>query len=171
MNISIKLLSIEDARSLYDFELENRAYFETFVPGRGEDYYIYENFLASLKDLLKEQEEGVSYFHLIINEANQIVGRMNLVDVDKEKRQGSIGYRVGKSYLGKGVASVALQLLLQEAIMEYSVNEFLASTTSNNVASQRVLEKNNFVLQSVDKKKIVWEDGVKYDFLNYIRKS
>lgn len=71
------------------------------VPGRGSNYYVYEYFQKQLAELLKEQTEGISYFHLIRNTEKEIVGRINLVDVDKEKRIGSLGYRVGEGFTKK----------------------------------------------------------------------
>ena len=44
MDISIKKLEETDFEKLFEFELENRVYFEEIVPGRGEDYYHFDIF-------------------------------------------------------------------------------------------------------------------------------
>ncbi|MDF2684686.1 MAG: putative acetyltransferase, partial [Brevibacillus sp.] len=151
---------------LYQFECSNRAFFEKMVPSRGEDYYRYEHFLQSLEQLLEEQEAGLSLFTLIRDEAGMIVGRMNLVDMDREKRSGHIGYRVGESVAGKGVASLALQLLQKEAAERYGMTQLYAKTTRANIPSQKVLLKNGFELYSVEPEAAEW-DGKREDFLHY----
>lgn len=143
VDIAIKKLQEEDFEKLYEFELENRAYFEQIVPGRGDDYYNYEIFKQRNKALIDEQNQGLSYFFLIKNKEDKVLGRMNLVDIDKSKGFGHIGYRVGKAYTGKGIASRALKLLLEKTT-ELGIRQILAKTTTNNKASQKVLEKSGF---------------------------
>ncbi|WP_134685954.1 GNAT family N-acetyltransferase [Brevibacillus migulae] len=62
--------------------------------------------------------------------------RINLVDFNLEKGEAEIGYRVGESCVGKGVASRGLELLLQKAVCDYGVSRLFAKTTSANVGSQ-----------------------------------
>ena len=143
MDIAIKKLQEEDLEKLYEFELENRAYFEEMVPSRGDDYYNFETFKQRNKALMDEQDQGLSYFYLIKNKEGLILGRMNLVDIEKLKGVGHIGYRVGKAYTGKGFANRALNLLL-ETTTELGIRQISAKTTTNNIASQRILEKNGF---------------------------
>ncbi|WP_156856667.1 GNAT family N-acetyltransferase [Oceanobacillus sp. AG] len=109
----------------------------------GDKYYIFENFTKKNKALLDEQSKGLSYFYLIKNEDGLILGRINLVNVDKNQGTGHIGYRVGESYIGKGIANKSVNLLLT-TINKQEIKEILAKTTTDNIASQRVLEKNGF---------------------------
>ncbi len=75
--------------------------FETMVPNRGSKYFEFEYFQKLLDDLLIEQADGDSYFYLIRNEEKEIVGRINLVDIDMETRISSLGYRVGEKFTKK----------------------------------------------------------------------
>jgi len=145
--MNLTLLSKDDAMDLYDFELKNRAYFEQSVPGRGDDYFVIENFVRVLDGLLSEQETGTCYFHLIKDDAGEIIGRLNLVDIVNGTAH--VGYRIAESFAGKGIASKALQLLLACAKERYHVHQLLAKTTIDNLSSQRVLEKNGFQLTCV----------------------
>ena len=142
-NIIIEKLQDEDFEKLFEFELENRAYFEEMVPSRGDDYYNFETFKQRNKALMNEQGQGLSYFYLIKNKEGLVLGRMNLVDIEKAKGLGHIGYRVGKSYTGKGIANKTLKLLL-ETSAQLGLRRISAKTTTNNIASQKILEKNGF---------------------------
>ena len=143
MDIYIEKIQITDAEDLYEFELENREKFEEMVPTRGDDYYNPEFFKKRHVALLGEQVQGDSFFYLIKDKASSILGRINLVDIDKFHQIGHLGYRVGQAHTGKGIATKALKLLLETEI-DLDIKQIKAKTTTNNIASQKVLEKNGF---------------------------
>ncbi|WNS74981.1 GNAT family N-acetyltransferase [Bacillus sp. DTU_2020_1000418_1_SI_GHA_SEK_038] len=147
MKIFIEKLCETDFERLFIFDLENRHFFETMVPSRGDDYYEYDNFKLKNEALLEEQSRGISYFYLIKDESDSILGRINLVDIDPVERVGSVGYRIGEVHTGQGIANHALKMLLEE-VSELGVKHIKAMTTTDNVASQKVLEKNRFVLMA-----------------------
>ncbi|MED1023987.1 GNAT family protein [Bacillus mycoides] len=161
MEIYIEQLKNQDAEDLFNFELTNKSFFETMVPSRGSNYYVYEYFQKQLDELLKEQTEGISYFHLIRNTEKEIVGRINLVDVDK------LGYRVGEKFTKKGVAASSVKLILAQARV-YEINEIHAMTTTNNIASQIVLEKNGFSREKEAETTTVDLNGENVNFVHYI---
>lgn len=101
MNIIIEKLKYTDIESLYEFEIENRIFFEEMVPSRGDDYYIPEVFKVRNESLLDEQVKGLSFFYLIKDENNSILGRINLIDIDNSDKIGFLGYRVGQTTLEK----------------------------------------------------------------------
>lgn len=166
MNISLEELHINDAERLFKFELENRTFFEKMVPSRGDDYYDYEVFKSRLQALLDEQAQGGSYFYLIKNNNGYILGRMNVIDIDKTQKTGHVGYRVGQRYIGKGIASEALKLLLKTA-SEKGLDTIQAKTTTNNKASQNVLEKNGFTLIATRHEEFEFA-GQRMQFLHYV---
>jgi ribosomal-protein-alanine N-acetyltransferase len=164
LEISINSLQERDAEELFEFEKNNRLFFEQMVPSRGEDYYNFETFKIRHKELLTEQQENKSKFYLIRDNSDKIIGRINLVDIDTTNDIAEVGYRVGQEYGGKGIGARALKLLLKT---EISVKKIKAKTTTNNIASQRVLEKNGF------KKVYISDDefelnGQKLQFIDYI---
>ena len=166
MGITLEALHINDAESLFEFELENRTFFEEMVPSRGDDYYIFEIFKRRQQALLDEQAQGRSYFYLIKNNNGSILGRMNVIDIDETQKTGHVGYRVGQRYIGKGIASKALKLLLKVA-SEMGLATIQAKTTTNNKASQIVLEKNGFTLIATRNEEFEFA-GQKVQFLHYV---
>lgn len=61
MKIKLGILQKKDAEPLFQFETENRAFFETMVPSRGENYYKYDQFLRIMEELLSEQVDRKSH--------------------------------------------------------------------------------------------------------------
>ena len=144
MKIYLSKLTFEDAQRLLEFELTNRRFFELMVPTRGDDYYKLDQFLINHQVLLNEQEEGLSTFYLIKNEIAGIVGRINLIDINKQLGTAHLGYRIGEAFLGKGIATQSVKLIL-ELIEEQSIHQLYAKTTMDNIASQKVLERTGFL--------------------------
>lgn len=140
MNLYLSLLSLDDAEQLFAFEKDNKEFFESFVPPRPDTYFRYEDFCETLEVLLEEQDDRRSLFYLIKDENGQIIGRMNLVDIDWVTKSSNIGYRVGQHFSGKGVAVKGLQMLISES-KKMGLKELRAKTTSNNFPSQKVLDR------------------------------
>ncbi|WKA56575.1 GNAT family N-acetyltransferase [Planococcus shixiaomingii] len=142
MEITINLINEFDAQELFEFELRNRGFFEKMVPSRGNDYYTWDTFIERHRQLLNEQERGLSHYYLIKDKPGNIAGRINLVDIDLTTNEAEIGFRIGEAYVGKGIANRALNLLLNS---ESTIETIHAKTTTVNYASQKVLEKNGFI--------------------------
>ncbi|MFJ7933793.1 GNAT family N-acetyltransferase [Sporosarcina sp. NPDC096371] len=144
MDIFLEKLHLADAEQLFAFELDNRTYFEEMVPTRGNDYYNFDFFKSRHESLLEEQDQGSSCFYLIKDKDASILGRMNVVDIEEPQGVGHLGYRVGQIHTGKGIAHKALKILIEKVVEEGRIKQLRAQTTTNNIASQKVLEKNGF---------------------------
>lgn len=143
--ISIKLLSVKDQDGLFDFETRNRKYFERIGLSRSDAYYERSSFVKILKELIDEQQKDAHYMYLVINEQNDIVGRVNLTDVVRGPlRKAELGYRIGEQHQGKGFATAAVRLVLMQASKVHELHRIEAGTSPQNIGSQVVLIKNGF---------------------------
>lgn len=165
MDITIEQLQATDAKKLFEFELVNRVFFEKMVPTRGDDYYHFDSFQERHEALLDEQAKGNSLFYLIKDQNGSIIGRINLVDIDKVQGVAHIGYRIGEIYTGKGIAVKALTLLL-ENVTKMNISKLLAQTTTTNIASQKILEKNGFIHVKLSDEEFEM-NGQKFKFTYY----
>lgn len=124
------------------FERANREYFATFIADRGDDYFA--EFEARHLGLLDEQAAGLCYFHVLVDSGGAIVGRVNLVDV--ADRGAELGYRIAAAAGRQGLATAAVAQVCELATTEYGLRTLRAGTAVANVASQKVLMRNGFVL-------------------------
>lgn len=162
LGITINSLQEHDAEELFEFEKDNRLFFEEMVPSRGEDHYKFETFKVRHRELLEEQQNGKSKFYLIRNSSGDIVGRINLIDITSDGAE--IGYRVGKEYLGKGIGNKALNLLLKTKL---NLKKIKGKTTTNNIASQKILEKSGFKQVCISDDEFEM-NGQKLKFIHYV---
>ncbi|MEG0238017.1 MAG: N-acetyltransferase, partial [Clostridium sp.] len=65
--MSIRIIGIneKDWHDLLKFEIDNRSFFEESCISRGDKYYEENNFKEILRELIKEQEQGIHYMYLI----------------------------------------------------------------------------------------------------------
>ena len=95
---------------------------------------------------------STSAFFILIADG-KIIARANLTDI--EQNIAEIGYRVCESMIGQGIASKAVSHLITIAIKEMNLAELHAKTTTNNLASMRVLEKCGFIKTHVTENAVV----------------
>ncbi len=166
-DVIIKLLEESDALDLLQFELENRAFFERMGFPRGDNYYESNNFNAIIKELVEEQEKGLVYMYLIKDYSGRIIGRVNLVSVVRgDFNKAELGYRIGEEYQGKGYATSAVKLVLDEAVSKHKLHRIEAGTSPDNIGSQIVLIKNGFQFTG-RYSKFINENGKWNDSINF----
>lgn len=73
---------------------------------------------------------------------------------------------MGQAHTGKGIANKALKLLIETVTGK--VKQIKAKTTTNNIASQRVLEKNGF--ERIESSEEFEMNGQMLKFVYYILK-
>ena len=169
INIQIELMNLNNMQDIYDFEVENREYFEKNLPPRGVEYYIPEKFNQIIQSLIDEQGRGECFMYVVRDSAHKMVGRVNFTSVvNGEAKSAELGYRIGECAVGKGITTEAVRLALKLGAGEHGFVKITAGTSSDNIASQKVLEKNGFSL--VDKMENFMKiNGEWVDSLNYVR--
>jgi ribosomal-protein-alanine N-acetyltransferase len=133
----IRPLAADDAGELAALLVENRAFLAPFEPDRGERFYTVEGQLERL-----EHENKHAF---VILDGEQIAGTVTLSNVVRGPLQSAnLGYWVAEKTNGRGLATKAVGELIPIAFGELGLHRLEAGTLVDNVASQRVLEKNRF---------------------------
>lgn len=139
--MQLKLLSTDQTKSVLEFEAKNKDYFELYVPPRPNEYFTQSSLHNIIKSLCKEQDRGECYLYLAYNN-DQLIGRANLVNIQDGTAE--LGYRLCQTATGQGHATQIVANLIKIAKSQLSLSLIKAHTTTDNLASIRVLEKNNF---------------------------
>ncbi|MFI5692435.1 GNAT family N-acetyltransferase [Kribbella sp. NPDC051586] len=138
--VTLELLTAEHADAVLAFELENRAYFASWIWDRGDDYFA--NFAAKHASLLAEQAAGICRFHVLVDESGAVAGRVNLVDL--ENGSAELGYRIAEKWAGQGLATAAVRAIIGLAATAYGLSTLSAGASDHNGASQAVLTRAGF---------------------------
>lgn len=132
----------EHAGAILDFETANRDYFAAAVPDRGDDFFA--DYPARHAALLAMQEAGTDRFHVLMSDDGVIAGRVNLVRISGDEAE--VGYRIGKDFTGRGVATEAVRRVCGLARGSYGLKRLHAAVTMDNPASRTVLLRNGFTI-------------------------
>lgn len=137
---------VGDAEALLEFELANRAYFESIINARPASFYCYEAVRYSIEEASQYRLLGTGYQYLI-KSSGAIIGRINLTGVLKPYyNKATLGYRIGEEFAGQGIGTKAVSLMLDEAFGSLALWRIEALVREDNIGSARVLEKNGFSL-------------------------
>ncbi|MFE9403520.1 GNAT family N-acetyltransferase [Streptomyces sp. NPDC006530] len=140
----LELLRHDHAGGLLTFERENRAYFAASIPDRGDDFFA--RFDARLEALLAEQEAGICFFHVVVDDEGDVVGRVNLIDAAAGSAE--LGYRIAERAAGRGLATASVREVCVLASRTYGLTSLTARTTLDNAGSRAVLTRAGFVVTS-----------------------
>jgi ribosomal-protein-alanine N-acetyltransferase len=154
--IRLRTLTTQDLLPLLVFERENRAWFEQFVEGRGDAFYTPEGIAQHIATYLDGHAKGTWYPGLLVDSADNIVGRTNLKDISHDDQSAELGYRLAKAQTGAGHATAAVALVKEVARGELGLDHLRAVVAQGNVASTRVLEKSGFVRMPADARPTNW---------------
>jgi len=141
--VIFETLSDKHLHLLFQFELDNRQWFESLISPREDYFYTTAGIKMHIFDSVINMQLGTHYSGVLIQN-DRIVARGNLKDISVKKQNASVGYRVAEQNTGNGYASYCLTELLRIANDVYSLKELEALVLDNNPASKEVLQKRGF---------------------------
>jgi [ribosomal protein S5]-alanine N-acetyltransferase len=142
--VAIRRVTAADAPALLAFELTHRAYFESWVNARDPGFYSEQGVAAAIAAAEAAWAADQAFQYLIV-EDGRIVGRVNLTAVRRAHFHcADLGYRIGEHDGGRGVASRAVALCLEQAFGTHGLGRIEAIARPENKGSIRVLERSGF---------------------------
>jgi len=186
--------TVDYAEELLQFELDNRAFFETRINARLSSFYSLQGVTKALELAEQDALADVGYQYLIVadsqviasmehdspeNKSQNIVGRINLSRVRRAHfHSAELGYRIAQAACGQGFASKAIGLVMAKAFTELQLVRLEATASEINHASIRALQRNgfsqfgrarrSFELQGCWYDLLHFEAHANYDFLHQI---
>ncbi|WP_053145027.1 GNAT family N-acetyltransferase [Pseudomonas sp. P97.38] len=145
----IRELKRTDTEALLAFEAQNREWFESHIDPRDPAFYSLQGVADHIDGYLSGFAVG-TWHPLVIEDCNaRIVGRANLKNIHSPLDSAEVGYRIGRQACGKGLATMALRHLIQEAAQRWKLTQLVAYVYAENVGSRKVLERCGFVAEAV----------------------
>ena len=87
---------------------------------------------------------------------HEAVGSIGLtLEQDIEVGTAEVGYWLGESVWGRGIATAALRTFAAWAFEEFKIRRLFAGVMFHNHASRRVLEKTGFVLEGIHRQHVI----------------
>lgn len=165
----MRLMQTSDAAELAATYSRNRAHLAYWDPARPEEFYTEDWQAADITKRLAAHEAGADHLFGLFA-GDRIVGRFNLTSIVRGPFQSSsLGYWVDASYTGRGLASAAVNAIIETARDDLGLHRIEASTLVDNDASQGVLRKAGFMQIGMAPKYLkiagTWQDHNLYQIL------
>jgi [ribosomal protein S5]-alanine N-acetyltransferase len=138
----LQQLRADHESAVLAFELANRKYFAAFVSDRGDNFF--DHFTGQHNALLARQAAGFGAYYVLVTEDGSVLGRFNLYFTGDGTAE--LGYRVAQDVAGRGVATATVREVCRLAADRHGLRTLDAATSSQNVASAKVLAKCGFTL-------------------------
>lgn len=152
-NVKLRIIGLSDCNENYlnwlnDYE--TNLYMDTrWIPQT----------LDSIRQFVSTVTESTNNYLFAVEYENKHVGNIKLGHIDYIHKFADVSYFIGdKSVRGKGVASIAVNLVCGFAFEDVHLNKTIAGTYPQNIASQKVLERNGFKLEGVQKSQYFIDD-------------
>ena len=94
-----------------------------------------------------ETNEGINWA-ITLKGNDTLIGYIGHYHIKWEHFRSEIGYMLSPEFKGKGIVTEAIQLIVQYGFNEMSMHSLEAVIDPANIASAKVLEKNNFIREA-----------------------
>lgn len=95
---------------------------------------------------LATKDDPIHFFAIDVD--GQAVGGIGIHPQDDiHRKNAELGYWLAEPFWGQGIISYAIKQAVDFAFATYDIDRIFARPFGTNVASQKVLEKNNFILE------------------------
>lgn len=115
-------------------------------------------FLETSKTNWNKKNKGWN-FGIFKKENKEFLGCVTILPHQDDNIIGNLGYWLGRKYWENGYASEAVEKIVDYSFKELGVRKISAGAFSVNKASQKVLLKNNFKIEGIQKKQKILRNG------------
>lgn len=158
-SISLRLLSKVDI---------DEEYCSWYVNNDGHlDYFTGSGRIFSEDVLIKDHQDGIDsrrwYYYLIVSDTGEKVGNIKIGPIDSKNKTSDLVCLIGnRSFLGRGLASIAIGMANQIAFSEYDIRRLHGGMFASNIPSIKAYTKAGWVIEAT-LKGYYWVDGKNED--------
>ena len=167
-NYSIRLLEIQDLDNYFELVENNRKRLEDFFIGTVSKTGTYDETRNFVEDMIQRTKEKVYFPYIIIDNSNRnIIGFLDLKNIDWSIPKSELGFYIDKNYAGKGIITKALNLLCKFCFSQYKFQKIFLRTHPTNISAKTVAEKCGFELEGIIRKDYKTSSGKIIDLVYY----
>jgi len=166
-NFAIRPVNIEDAKGYLHLINSNRDRIEKYFPKTARTVTNTQNAVSHLIERVAQSERKEFILFLITETTTEnIVGIVFLKDINWNIPKAELGFFVDRNYEGKGITTRSLFVVIEYPFKTLKLNKLFMRIGKENLSSQRVAEKNGFLLEGVLRNDFKAFDGSLVD-MNY----
>ena len=153
--IGIRQYRTEDAIPFYKAAKESLEHMQAFMPWCHPAYSLQES-QAWVESRSTSWDSGQDYSFIIYAiDSNELLGGVDINQINHNHKIGNIGYWVRKKALNRGVATEAVSLIAGFGFNSLDLNRLEIVMLPNNTASRKVAEKAGAKYEGIMHKRLV----------------
>lgn len=165
----LRPLTMRDSEPLAELYRGNRDFLATWEPDEPDEFFTTQAQHEAVTTTLAQCRNGTTQAWVIVCDG-ELVGRINLNNIMMGAlRSCSIGYWVAQQHGGRGIATHAVQEVVDIAFEELDLHRIDAFARVDNESSCRVLRKNGFQAVGVSRGHLHaagrWQDEIYFQKL------
>ena len=142
--VTLRPLEVEDAEILASLYARNREFMAPYDPVRPDDFFSVGGQRRELDALARERASDRRYRFLILS-GGEPAGAISVSNIVRGPFQNaSLGYWVSQELNGRGIATAAVDRVVEWAFGPGRLHRVEAGTLVDNLRSQAVLRRNRF---------------------------
>ncbi len=160
----------KDAQSLTDLVCRNKYFWSTYEPLQRPEYYTINAQYKKIQESLYLMDSKREFtFGIFEPGTHNLIGHIALYAVKRlPYSSGFVGYAMDEIYIGKGIVTEAVNMVVQFAFEQVGLHRVEAYVSTQNNPSIRVLEKAGFQREGL-LRKLLYINGKWVDHYMYAR--
>jgi ribosomal-protein-serine acetyltransferase len=144
--LSLRELTIDDAKELYELIAANREYLSRWMPWAAKQ--TFEDTVGFLDEARQQSanEEGVQ---LAILDGAALAGVVGFQRIDRANRTAAIGYWIDERRQGRGTVTKAVGVACEHAFSAWKLNRIEIRAALANAASRRLADRLSFTQEGI----------------------
>ena len=167
-NVSLRPYRLDDAAALHAAAIESVWEVRPFMPWCRPDLTV-DAACTWIESQVSAFAAGRAFEFVIVAPNGRFFGSCGLTQIDDANHRANLGYWVRSSACGHGVATEAIQQLVQWAFKNTDLVRLEVVVSTQNAASLRAAEKSGAVREAILKKRLwlhgSWHDAVMLSFI------
>lgn len=164
----VRLLKKEDVLPYFQLIENNRPRLEDFIAGIVSKTKNRTDTAIFIDEIIEKNINKTYFPYVVIDTRNQeVVGYIDVKSIDWNIPKAELGYFIDGKYTGKGVATNALNLIINHFFNELKFIKLLLRIHQDNKSSLRIAEKCGFTIEGTIRKDYKKTNGEIVDFLYY----
>lgn len=152
MNFYLRDVKLADTEAIHSYaSLREVSKYQGWGPNSLEDT---ENHVKMVM-----QSDDTQYHKVIVDQqSDKVIGAIEMI-IDKDNDSGEIGYILHPDFWRRGVATHAVEQILDYGFNELKLNRISATTDKRNKGSERVMQKAGMTKEGLLRENILLKDG------------
>jgi [ribosomal protein S5]-alanine N-acetyltransferase len=167
----LRTLTVDDAEEMVQLLLRNRDYWAIYEPRHRDSYFTVAVQREKIREAIYQARENREYsFGVFEHESNRLIGHISMYGIKRLPFLSAlIGYSIDEAYIGRGIATEAVRLLIAFGFEQLRLHRLEAYVSPRNLGSIRVLQKAGFQNEGLLREFLhingIWEDHFHFAML------